>query len=60
MVMTLLIAFFLGFGFGSAYYLFCVFINNTLALLFQKELTKLQANDYLDKNSLKHTEKNSV
>lgn len=60
MIMTLLIAFFLGFGFGSAFYLFSVFISNSLVLLFKKELIKLQADDYLTKHSLEHTEKNDI
>lgn len=47
MIMTLLITFFLGFGFGSAYYLFQIVIGERLVRFIQSETIRLLSNEYL-------------
>lgn len=48
MIMTLLITFFLGFGFGSAYYLFQIVIGERLVRFIQLETIRLLSNEYLN------------
>lgn len=50
MIMTLLITFFLGFGFGSAYYLFQIVVGERLVRFIQSETIRLQSKQYLNSN----------